>query len=285
MGRKAQSATLISTTPLPPIWIFNFPLKKAIYSVKPDTGETYLVPYYYYPKFITLNENELDNYITETKKLFRLYSNNHDDEKNDIIKKIVMKRANIIKNAINKYDMLETLLDQLNNDIKHCIIYCTPQQINRIRLILRNRGLLYHKFTMEEGVIPKKKFGRISERDYILQKFSNGDYKVLVAMKCLDEGVDVPPARLAILMASSGNPREYIQRLGRILRNCPGKDNAIIFDIIVQPQLSALPKELKEIEKKIFKREIKRYLEISRASVNITESYNTLVDVQHKVND
>jgi len=56
---------------------------------------------------------------------------------------------------------------------------------------------------------------------------------VMLAIKCLDEGVDIPVINKAIILASSSNPREYIQRRGRVLRTHPGKDSAKIWDVLV----------------------------------------------------
>ncbi|KPQ31280.1 MAG: Rad25-like DNA helicase [Phormidium sp. OSCR] len=67
----------------------------------------------------------------------------------------------------------------------------------------------------------------------MLSRFRNGDYRTLVASHVLNEGVDVPEARVAILLSGSGSNREYIQRLGRVLRrgNDPGKQ-AILYEVI-----------------------------------------------------
>jgi len=110
------------------------------------------------------------------------------------------------------------------------------------------RWIIAHRFTMDEGTSPESRFEGLSERDFLLKKFAEVKYQVLVGMKCLDEGVDVPPARVAILMASSGNPREYIQRIGRVIRRYAGKSEATIYDIVVAPSLTHLPEQLKEIE-------------------------------------
>ena len=80
-------------------------------------------------------------------------------------------------------------------------------------------------------------YGNISQREYLMEKFSEGVYQVLVAIKCIDEGVDVPNAQVAILMSSSTNPREYIQRIGRVVRRAPGKTEAKIYDFIVTHSL------------------------------------------------
>jgi len=133
---------------------------------------------------------------------------------------------------------------------------------------------------MSEGVTPNKHFNGLSEREYILKEFSGGEYQALVAMKCLDEGVDIPPVRTAILMSNSGNPREYIQRIGRILRRYPGKNESTIFDIIVIPSFDYLTPELRDIERRIFSKEVKRYEEISSIAINNAEALKLISDLE-----
>ncbi|MEM5687276.1 helicase-related protein [Bacillus cereus] len=69
----------------------------------------------------------------------------------------------------------------------------------------------------------------------MLEAFADGTIQVLVAIKCLDEGVDVPSTRSAYFLASTSNPREFVQRRGRILRTAKGKTLAEIHDFIVFP--------------------------------------------------
>ncbi|MDQ9831353.1 helicase-related protein, partial [Acinetobacter baumannii] len=73
----------------------------------------------------------------------------------------------------------------------------------------------------------------VNERNLILDQFANGEIEVLTSMKCLDEGVDVPRSEMAIFCASTGNPRQFIQRRGRILRKHPDKHMAVIHDLVV----------------------------------------------------
>jgi superfamily II DNA or RNA helicase len=99
-------------------------------------------------------------------------------------------------------------------------------------------------------------------------------------MKCLDEGVDIPPARNTVLMASSGNPREYIQRIGRVIRRCPGKREAQVFDIIVTPSCSNLPEEWRAIELRMFRKELSRCEEIAQIAINNSEALKLISDVK-----
>jgi predicted helicase len=139
-----------------------------------------------------------------------------------------------------------------------------------------------NRFTMDEGIKPEEKYKGISERDFLLQKFADGYYQAIIAMKCLDEGVDVPPARTAIFMSSSGNPREYIQRIGRIIRRYPNKNEATLYDIIVIPSIDKLPDELKHIEIKIFNNELARYEEIARNAINNAEALSALYKIRNR---
>jgi superfamily II DNA or RNA helicase len=75
----------------------------------------------------------------------------------------------------------------------------------------------------------------IDDAPSILKGFERGDIQILLSMKCLDEGVDIPRAQNAIFISSTGNPRQFIQRRGRVLRKCEGKDKAYIWDMVVVP--------------------------------------------------
>lgn len=261
--------------------VFEFSLKDATTEDNPSTGRTYLTPYRYVPHFVSLEPHELDEYIEATSKIVRTYwSAGKNTEREEILKLLLFRRADIIKNASAKYGALEHILDGLGSDIRWCIVYCAPQQMDKVMRILGRRELIAHRFTMDEGTRPEARFNGRSERDHILRKFAEGSYQVLSAMKCLDQGVDVPPARIAIFMASSGNPREYIQRIGRVLRRYPGKREALIHDVVVRPDLSYLPKELRSVEVDIFKREVRRYEEIAENAINNAEAIALLDEVK-----
>ncbi len=69
------------------------------------------------------------------------------------------------------------------------------------------------------------------ERRQILSNFGNGAYKVIVTSQVLDEGIDVPDASVGLVLGGTGSKREYVQRLGRLLRKKEGK-NAKLVEII-----------------------------------------------------
>ena len=237
--------------------VFNFDLSKALSTENPLTQETFLCPYYYKPSFVSLNEEELELYIALTLKIV-FYLNKQTDKKvinKDDLEKLLIKRANIIKNANNKIPELFKILDSLKK-LDHAIIYCSPEQIDIVGNILYQLKIKCNRFTMRESTVPSKKYNGLSERDLILKRFADGEYNILIAMKCLDEGVDVPSASTGILLSSCGNPREYIQRIGRLIRRYQGKKNANIYDIIVKPNIYFYPKEIRSYETRIFLKEL-----------------------------
>lgn len=254
-----------------------FSLKDAITTVNPSTGETYLAPYEYKPYFVEMTDEEFYRYQTETKKIVQQYYSSKTNEKRaNFFRLLCIKRQEIVKNARNKYTIFKRILDEVGNDVKYCFVYCSPQQIKRVQRILNERDIIQHKFTAVENV---------AQREILLRKLAEGEYQVLVAMKCLDEGVDIPPTRIGILLSSSGNPREYIQRRGRLLRRFPGKEKAIVYDIIVLPSSpGSFNPDFFELERKIFAKELKRYEDFAYDAKNTFKCLEKVKDMSKKYN-
>ena len=121
--------------------------------------------------------------------------------------------------------ILGEILDSMEKPIDHLIIFCSHKQIGRVLKILNEKKINpKSKFTYNENLKFRKK---------LLDGFDKGEYKALVAIRCLNEGVDVPSTDKVIIMSSSSNPAEYIQRRGRVLRRSPGKEKAYIYDLVV----------------------------------------------------
>jgi len=263
--------------------VCEFGLREATTRINPDTGRTYLSPFRYLPRFIYLTADELGEYVEKTRYIVsRLTRTKSEVERDEILEHLLFRRADIIKNAVEKYRVLEEILDKIGPNIKWTIIYCSSQQIDKVMEILNKRNMIVHRFTMEEGTSPEKRYKGLSERDFILKNFVEARYQALVAMKCLDEGVDVPSARIAILLASSGNPREYVQRIGRVIRRYPGKSEAVIYDLVVIPSSGDLPKELRDAERKVFDKELRRYEEIAGIAINNAEALKMVYDLREK---
>jgi len=245
--------------------VFEFPLAKAI--------PKFLVPYEYYPFFVELTDEELAEYKRMTQQIIQRASKVEEGLDDDLLSLFMIKRHQIIVNANNKYHCFEQVLDLLESQM-HTLVYCSPEQIDKAQKILNKRGIIQSRFTGQES---------LKTRTNLLQSFSDGAHKMLVAMKCLDQGVDVPATRTAILLASSGNPKEFIQRRGRVLRRSPGKKKAVIYDIIVVPILHGkMDAEEMRLERKILKRELLRYNEFAELALNRVYALNQIGPIKRK---
>lgn len=132
-------------------------------------------------------------------------------------------------------------------------------------------------------ITTKKFISGINDRDEALEQFSKGKIDVLTSMKCLDEGVDVPRAELAIFCASTGNPRQFVQRRGRILRKHPDKQFAYIHDLVVIPEIN-LNSESYNMERSILKKELERVNNFASLSENSSYTINVLLDIMNYYN-
>ena len=263
---------------------FEFSIHDALVNRNPITDKPFLVNYTYDPRFISLTTEELEQYAKLTEKIKKMSSFADESEVYDYLQFMRFQRADIEKNAENKYEELSKLLDEIGDDISDTIIFVSDDQIDRVIKMLGDRNISASKFTQEQGTSPSEKYGGISERDYIIELFKQRKYQVLVAIKCLDEGIDIPSADRAIVMASSTNPREYVQRIGRIIRQAPGKYRAIIHDMIIKPDLKMFHEDiLCEMEEKIFRKEMDRVLELSRNAINNTTVINTVYNILEEV--
>ena len=229
-----------------------------------------LTPYYYYPHLVELTEEEMAQYEKLSEKIARLF-NQEGEEKQQILKRLLIQRANLLNRASNKLNILSELVDRINY-IEHTLFYCAPGQIDEVaRLLGWEKGLLLHKFTAEEDAIT---------RQNLLAEFASGNYQALVAMKCLDEGVDIPNTRTAFFLSSSSNPREFIQRRGRILRKAPGKEHSIIYDLIAVPPLNQkLDSGSFQAERSIIRRELHRFKEFSDLALNKHQAIDVIWDI------
>ncbi|MDN5324757.1 MAG: hypothetical protein PWP02_467 [Thermosipho sp. (in: thermotogales)] len=249
--------------------VYEFSLCDAIYNINPLTYDTFLTPYYYYPYLCSLTEEETRKYLSITKKILNKIKSKDDSdfyveiEDDEEIKKLLIRRSKIIKSAVNKLEVLKNILSDIkekDGEISHTIIFTDDKLIDVVLEYLKENKIFAYRFTQE-----------LSNKDRIkvLEDFGDGIIQILVAMKILDEGVDVPESKNAVIMSSSTNPREFIQRIGRVLRRSKNKRYSYIFDIITKPKYiedSVLP-----IENKLFKAEKERVNIIAKCAVNYKE--------------
>lgn len=260
---------------------FVFSIHDALTEINPITGKHFLVNYYYHISTVPLNETETVEYRKLSMQLLRLRSRiKTDAEAQERYERLLEKRANIIKNANAKYEELERILDELEKkgELYNLLVFVSPEQIEKVMGILFARNIMFHKLTESEGTRKEKKYGGLSEREFIIKAFKSNQYKALVAIKCLDEGIDIPSASTGILMASSTNPREYIQRIGRIIRQDEGKSFANLYDICVD-KIHGLEGEELELERKIKKKEAIRLTEIAENAINPADALKAIMNL------
>lgn len=266
------------------------------YTLKEAITAGKLTPYYYYPVLVSFNEEELHEYVEITDKVAKILKKvPHGDDLPQSAERLLIKRARIIAGAQEKVVKLKEVITPYQN-ANHLLVYCgatrveslylnetaidsdDQRQIDEATSLLGNvLGMRVTQFTAAEDS---------KQRELIKEQFSKGEIQALVAIKCLDEGMNIPGIETAFILASSTNPKEYIQRRGRVLRRAPGKQYAKIYDFITLPRpldeysfQSSIQAELS-----LVKREVERMRDFQELSENpsdvteiiraITEKYN-----------
>jgi len=210
------------------------------YSLSTAIADGRLCRYRYYPIPVTLTDAEANAYEEITTKLAKFFSRGEDDiEIQQAAMKLLIKRSRLLAGAENKLVVLDRVISSLPELPKKAIFYCgdgrttdaiTDEEVRQIQAVARllgeKHGLRVRNFTFRESA---------EEREEILRDLSSGFLDGVVAIRCLDEGIDLPDLCMGFLLASSTNPRQFVQRRGRLLRNAPGKNRAIIYDFVVEP--------------------------------------------------
>lgn len=262
--------------------IFTYDLKDAI-------RDGNLTPYYYYPIFVNLTEEEEAAYYELSQKISRLAASGKSiDDPNSSLKILLMKRARIISSASNKIESLKQLLvDKELIHSKRNLFYVAAKidkedgyelrMVDKMVHLLRDLGMQVDKFTSDENK---------DQRKYLIDKLSNDYIDGLVAIKCLDEGVDIPSVERAFILASSSNPKEFIQRRGRVLRQSKktGKKYAYIYDFIVipNPEKVNLDPGTYKMERNYLEKEFLRFQEFVEISENAYEIEPLVTELKEK---
>ncbi len=242
-----------------------------------------LVHYLYYPILVELTEAETRKYSRLTQKIGWALWGDEKVEENDALTTLLMQRARLIGAAANKLVALrELMIHRL--DTAHTLFYCGDGAIEGGARRNNNRQLtetakllgseLGYRVNTYTAATP------LAERERLRRQFESGELQGLVAIRCLDEGVDIPAIRNAVILASSSNPRQFIQRRGRILRPHPGKERATLFDMIVLPP--DLGRETLEVERNLLRKELKRFLEFADLADNAGEARVKLLQLQKR---
>lgn len=250
---------------------FTFTIADALRTINPVTGRPFLNPYVYHPQFVDLSEEEYRKYKRVQKIIAGLNQEiqhrkeNHlpYDTEQEALEKQYRNRANIVKNAAEKLPALGRLLDELRPEtIRDTILFVSDKQMEGCMKLLAAKGMTRAKIT-EEISAKKMNDAGLTDRQQIIEDFSHHTLQVILGIKCLDEGIDITSARVAMLLANSTNPREYIQRIGRVIRPGQGKAMSEIFDwIVLGPE-----------DKPLLKNELKRVAFIAENADNREEVY------------
>lgn len=266
------------------------------YTLKDAIVDGKLTPYYYYPILVSFNEEELHEYVEITDKVAKILKKvPHGDDLPQSAERLLIKRARIIAGAQEKVIKLKETIAPYRNE-NHLLVYCGATRVESLylnetavdsddqRQIDETTSMLGNVLGMRVTQFTAAEDSR--QRELIKEQFSKGEIQALVAIKCLDEGMNIPGIETAFILASSTNPKEYIQRRGRVLRKAPGKKYAKIYDFITLPRpldeysfQSSIQAELS-----LVKREVERMRDFQELSENpsdvteiiraITEKYN-----------
>lgn len=266
------------------------------YTLKDAIDNKMLTPYYYYPVVVSLSETELEEYLDLTAKIRK---NVHPDKRGKVVlseyaKMLLIKRARLVSGAVEKIDVLRRLMQDYKDD-NHMLVYCGAttmhdvdykegkahaddiRQIDLVADLLGNAlGMRVSKFTSEEDA---------AERERIKADFDEGEHlQAVVAIRCLDEGVNIPSIKTAFILASSTNPKEYVQRRGRVLRLFKGKTHAVIYDFITLPFALELTDQVEpevlESGKSLALREIVRMKDFAAIAENPFDSDDLISQIQ-----
>ena len=277
--------------------LYDFFGEKCIeYTLDRAIEEKKLTKYKYYPIVVTLTEEELDAYDNLSYEIGKciMKGKNGKMKLSSRGERLALQRSRIVAGARNKVTMLEEVIQPYIHD-KHILVYCGAtkgleqnqdrsdvdsediRQIDMVTDLLGNKlGMDVSQFTSKESV---------EEREVLKREFSAGDtLKVLIAIKCLDEGVNIPKIKTAFILASTTNPKEYIQRRGRVLRLAKGKEYAEIYDFITLPygieEVTSLTAAQVKRNSTLVKNELRRAEEFSRIAVNMVESVSLIDEIK-----
>lgn len=252
----------------PPKYTFRYTMKQAI-----DDG--ILCHYNYFPLFVELTDYEMQEYKNITNQL-RKYIDGKTGKYKKEAEMLLLKRKRVVHKAENKKTVITNLLEELK--IKKKLDYTfvfVPEgyepdyaEIDAYQVQDEDIHIIdeYAQMFREQGYSYHKYISGLEDGQKILSNFANGDIQILLSMKCLDEGVDIPRAEHAIFCSSTGNPRQFVQRRGRVLRRSKEKEKATIWDLIVIPPETNYDSAV--VERNMFTSEVKRVVNFATLADN-----------------
>lgn len=236
--------------------VFNLPIEDAL-----DRG--FLVPYRYYPIYLSASEEEESKFRYHTQKILSCFRNNRCINPDQLVKSL-RNRLRVISMAEEKQTMIDQILTRVVEK-DHFVVYCGDgrlfdqnsgeelRHIQSVKRVLTAHGYKSSQFTASENM---------ADRMELVDAFNKGEISALAAIRCLDEGINIPSIKSALILSSNDDYREFVQRRGRILRKYGTKEVANIYDVIVLPSgdLQAWAKI-----------ELRRFREYARLALNWDE--------------
>lgn len=243
--------------------VYNLPIEVAL-------KKKFLVSYNYYPIYVYATEEEEDSFNKYSAKMAGCFKNGIciDKEKLALYR---MQRLRIISMAEEKIVKIQEILSK-TKEKDHLIVYCGDGKVQKnaedefrhIDFIKSELSKIKHRssqFTASEN---------ITDRMERIESFNLGSITALAAIRCLDEGINIPSIKGALILSSNDNYREFAQRRGRILRLYPGKNSANIYDVIVLPSANCIG---------MAKIELRRFYEYAKLADNFENIKSEFYDL------
>lgn len=275
-------------------YTYSYPMRLAL-----DNGV--LCPYFYYPHLVRLTDTELEEYLQLSTQIGKYLNINGNDFKDDpVLTALLIKRKRIVHKAVNKQVVFKEILTECfdrRQSLAYTLVYVPEGSGSDLEDDGAERdgsdndgedNRLINLYTsivrdIDPTVTVAQYTSRSQNRDELLAAYASGQLNVLTSMKCLDEGVDVPRSELAVFCASTGNPRQFIQRRGRILRPHKDKPYAVIHDLVVAP-MAAPRSDAFAAERNLLRTELKRVRDFASLSQNPTAALMELSEVMAHYN-
>ena len=269
-------------------YTYNFSMERAI-------EEDILCKYYYFPVLVELNDDEMTEYNEISLKISRIFQKVEQDL---TIRKqyemLLMARKRIIHKAKNKFEAFKNILNEIKETetgLRYTLVYA-PEGYNSDEEFIEEEfpeveadsRIIDFYSNIVRTISPTSHVTQYTsntiDKENILKSFENGKIDVLLSMKCLDEGVDIPRTEQAIFCSSTGNPRQFVQRRGRILRKHPEKKFAKIYDLVVVPLITQSSPNF-ESERKLMHKELERVVHFAYMAINKYDALEGLKGVCH----
>ncbi len=243
--------------------VFDLPIEIAL-------ERKFLVPYYYKPIYVYATEDEEDRFRKASWVIGSFFKNGKCIDPEGLAMAL-RNRLRIISMAQAKIDALENFINRIE-ERDHVVVYCGDgklyndsgdeiRHINHVKRVLNSMDYKASQFTASENM---------TERMELVDAFNKGEISALAAIRCLDEGINIPSIKSALILSSNDDYREFVQRRGRILRLYDGKESAVIYDVVVLPS-----NEMTEWAKI----ELRRFREYAKLSLNYEETEQELEDM------